>query len=774
MSTQTCSVRLYVPWIFRRVIRISLLCVCFLSLLTSDLHVALADGFAPEPGAIWHDSFCIGNEVCVVGDVNGDGKADILTFVRDTQGGAYARKVWVALSNGSSFGAASIWHDSFCIGNEVCAVGDVNGDGKADILAFVRDTQGGEYARNVWVALSNGSSFGAASIWHDSFCIGNEVCAVGDVNGDGKADILAFVRDTRLGKERGNVYTALTDYPSSPRPTMLEAFGWNSMRVDGVPAVGKRPLLVILVEFSNYKFRSPHTRDFYDQFFFGPNQPNISDYFRENSHGIFRWEKAAIVGPVLAPDDPATAADESRSECAFGNVELCPGTSSTENKIRARAIELAASRGFDYAKYDDNRDGRLTFAELGIVIIRSAEVGDTWGGTRKTDPSCVRPPNSSVEVCSRIPDATEGASFATVAHELSHPLGTEDLYGSNCLNQNATLLGCTVGGPEDQRESYHLDPWHKFRLGWNLPQIYKLTETANCTALDPVQSKNAYDIAQPNSYSPVILYDPYRGTHEYFILEVRDPGQGGYDVNVPDQGVAIWYVMTDGNHVPPSIPGFYIGPGDDKHLQTSPLPGSDDELLPDQFIGAGNDGVLQTQPAPGSDDKYITDRTVFLVGADKGTRGASSFWKASHGSFSLQLQLNQWVKTSGEGLRVRVGPTQVGGSLEVEWSYHGGPLRPYIDAAPSEMAPASLQTVYGMFGVSQDNRIISLRSHGITYDIPVERWSCDKLEIRVPATIPDGQYELLIYDDSARRTASNRTIVTITTRSQVFLPFIRR
>ncbi len=49
-------------------------------------------------GVKWHDSFCFQNELPLVGDFNGDGKADIATFTRGATG-----DVFVALSTGAAF-----------------------------------------------------------------------------------------------------------------------------------------------------------------------------------------------------------------------------------------------------------------------------------------------------------------------------------------------------------------------------------------------------------------------------------------------------------------------------------------------------------------------------------------------------------------------------------------------------------------------------------------------------------------------------------------------
>lgn len=226
-----------------------------------DIWVALSTDAGTQQPSIWHDSFCYAEEVCVVGDFNGDGKDDIIAFVSNAESGSTIGTVWVALSTGSGFGQASIWqngfcssggtcavgdfngdskddiahfmggedgivwvslsvgndfdatmtkwHDSFCYGEEVCTVGDFNGDNADDIIAFVRSTKTGAGAGDVWVALSTESSFGEASLWHDSFCYGDEVCTVGDFNYDNRDDIVAFVRSTKTGDGEGDVWVGL-------------------------------------------------------------------------------------------------------------------------------------------------------------------------------------------------------------------------------------------------------------------------------------------------------------------------------------------------------------------------------------------------------------------------------------------------------------------------------------------------------------------------------------------------------------------------------------
>ncbi|NES69112.1 MAG: hypothetical protein F6K24_29710, partial [Okeania sp. SIO2D1] len=63
--------------------------------------------------------------------------------------------VYVALSNGNGFEPSSVWHDWFCINEEICDVGDFNGDGRDDIATFLRNTQGGDGRGDVYVGISS-------------------------------------------------------------------------------------------------------------------------------------------------------------------------------------------------------------------------------------------------------------------------------------------------------------------------------------------------------------------------------------------------------------------------------------------------------------------------------------------------------------------------------------------------------------------------------------------------------------------------------------------
>ena len=158
-----------------------------------------------------------GTTVMSIADLNGDGKADILVGAPgNDSGGADAGAVYVVWGKSSS-AAVSLTNvaagtGGFKItgadggdaaGSVLGTLGDVNGDGKAEILIGTPDSKlGGNNAGAVFVVF--GKSTGTAvdlnnvAAGSGGFVItgvadddaGAAVAGLGDVNGDGKADIL--------------------------------------------------------------------------------------------------------------------------------------------------------------------------------------------------------------------------------------------------------------------------------------------------------------------------------------------------------------------------------------------------------------------------------------------------------------------------------------------------------------------------------------------------------------------------------------------------------
>lgn len=177
--------------------------------LRGDVDVALNTGSAFQADGTWHEYFCVDDEDCQVGDVTGDGRDDIVTF---TKKGA----VYVAVSGdgydtsiaAKPFRNSKPWHNYFCVKGERCLLGDVNGDGKKDILALAHNG-------TIWVSYSTGQGFGksyARGSWYDVCNSRDRSCEIGDVDNDGRADVVGLDRCFYdVGKARYVVRSSVYD-----------------------------------------------------------------------------------------------------------------------------------------------------------------------------------------------------------------------------------------------------------------------------------------------------------------------------------------------------------------------------------------------------------------------------------------------------------------------------------------------------------------------------------------------------------------------------------
>ncbi len=169
-----------------------------------DVFVALAlPGGSYSTPERWRSRFILEDERPRAGDFDGNGRDDLVAFASD----AHAS---VVLSDGVRFGNEEQWNSLISFAGEEPGVGDFNGDGRDDLVTFIRFQSLG----HVWVTLSCAGaitaarctktrSFGERNSWDVSFNGEFDAPRVGDVDGDGLADLVTLT-------PTGDVFVSLT------------------------------------------------------------------------------------------------------------------------------------------------------------------------------------------------------------------------------------------------------------------------------------------------------------------------------------------------------------------------------------------------------------------------------------------------------------------------------------------------------------------------------------------------------------------------------------
>ncbi|MGW7088641.1 hypothetical protein ACWGH2_34760 [Streptomyces sp. NPDC054871] len=326
-------------------------------------------------------------------------------------------------------------------------------------------------------------------------------------------------------------------------PTLAD-FGHASMRVLGKNALGLRPLLVLLLEWDDNaeggfpRISSVHPFTYYDKLAFGNPAPpfttdnpvnpaSLTDYTQECSIGRFSLTRAEVAGPFPMG--------------VFGSLDDATHIQKVAQKIidSSRLIFL----GVDGATLDL----MVSHEELVVLVIENHRY--RFPANRPNSPVYTTIdlpfPFSDVTATLEVHIAFSGpfTPFYQIAHEVSHSIGTIDMYNPGSMNYLLTLMGAYSFYANDQAV-VHLDAWHKLQLGWCEPQRVELTQNGNAEVTE---------ISAEKPDGAVILWHPSRGSSEYFLLERRRAnGPRKYDRAFPGDGLLIW-------HIDPARPPMHRG-----------------------------------------------------------------------------------------------------------------------------------------------------------------------------------------------------------------------
>lgn len=321
-----------------------------------------------------------------------------------------------------------------------------------------------------------------------------------------------------------------------------------------------------------------------EDLFFGASE-SVAHWFQQNSQGRYRlvphptvpvigplqstypwtfyWRSGPYVRNILCGDPdtfcdawqknpykvPPPVGDPHRYVHPNGNIYYLDdeGYIGGHTHSWAESIRRAANR-IDFSTFDGDGDSHLSVDEVLVVIVK-AQAG-TFGTRRNVTGSDVPKTDLVVDGVS-IKDVCELYTAPPHGHD-DLAVGIEELLhlAANLADQYPDISEQHPKGKDRRiddpgrpgqlaltdagRRPVHIDPYHKLKWGWLNPQL--ANRNGRFTIHDTATTGDA-----------LILYSPYFGTNEFFILENRWSGNS-YDrfrsANMKE-GMAIWHCIQD-------------------------------------------------------------------------------------------------------------------------------------------------------------------------------------------------------------------------------------
>jgi len=317
------------------------------------------------------------------------------------------------------------------------------------------------------------------------------------------------------------------------------------------PLVGVKPLLVVLMEFTDLAHDPDVTAAFIQNQVHGP-RPSVNDFYLEMSYGQYSFSDAGHWSWIMAWDDPATTEDESSR--AYWDSYNANDTVYHGGVFQHHGLRSLEAAGYAFAPLDTNPDGKIVFAPEVTSPLTAATLPGHRGGAMRGMPEGYTFDGKEIKGVS-CGVAGDSPWITIYAHELGHqsswggPWFFEDYYGIEPENIGMfSLMGWSgTSGWAGPIGPHHLDTLTKMKNGW-------FTPTA-------VTADGWFDIQDAETHKAAyVLYDPDHGKNEYFIVENRWKGTS-YDntsvligpldppmppaqeaLDIPDEGLLVWHV----------------------------------------------------------------------------------------------------------------------------------------------------------------------------------------------------------------------------------------
>ncbi|MCP3760019.1 VCBS repeat-containing protein [Streptomyces sp. TBY4] len=156
------------------------------------------------------------DQVLAPGDVTGDGRADLVTRSASTG------KLYVYASTGEvGFKARALAGSGFGAYKKLISAGDLDGDGKNDLLALDASNELWRFGGN-----GNGTFKARTQVFKDWGTTYKDVVGGLDLSGDGKADLVSLDKDGRAWLNRGNGKGGFEN-----RTQVGKSVNWTNVRI---------------------------------------------------------------------------------------------------------------------------------------------------------------------------------------------------------------------------------------------------------------------------------------------------------------------------------------------------------------------------------------------------------------------------------------------------------------------------------------------------------------------------------------------------------------
>lgn len=378
--------------------------------------------------------------------------------------------------------------------------------------------------------------------------------------------------------------------------------------------------LIILVQFSDVKFKSSTPQEDYDRYMneegYHENgmRWSVRDYFIYNSSGAFR--------PYFDVAAPVTL---SNTRDFYGSMQMRLSDGSYvdyPDSALVEAVKVIKNRGdVDFRKYDNNSDGMVDFVYMIYAGVGEADTdvsGAIWPQSFWTDPvwisnrlyvsrsACSNEISGTAYKSNRNTNTLAG--IGTFVHEFSHVLGLPDFYdtGVNGANNLKTPYvwdlmdmgeyNAYPGSSLPGTAPAHLNAFERYSIGWLTPRL--------------LEKANGEITIQGIEKNDAVLV-PTSNPKEYFLLDYRTK----YDTlaPLPQNGMLIWRVCYD------SLTWLYnsVNIGDDLRFR---LYRADENTNVSSFYGALDDPNLKGDPFPGRKNVVEFNKFVTYAGDSLGLR----------------------------------------------------------------------------------------------------------------------------------------------------------